>query len=137
MAGESRILMQVITQTLVDNAALAALVEGRVFSGHLRSPEDGEHSYPFVVVNPVTGQSFTTYSFQRMSVEVWCYSRQGADHAAEIYDTVKDALHAQRSLLDGVTMVVVTQEAIRPRNGRHDGLSAWFTMARYTASASA
>jgi len=134
MAGEARIAKQVVMQALVDNAGVAALCEGRVFGAHLRDPDQGEHAYPFVIVTVLSGTPTVGYNFQHLSLEVWCYSRTSLDDATQIYDAVKAALQHQRLTLTGVTMAVITNEAIRPRDGWNEAVSAWYMMGRFTAS---
>ena len=121
----------------MEDSAVFAIVNGRVHTRHLEDDEAQSAEYPLVVLSFRTGIRQYNPVVSYPVFEVWTYSRLSQGDATDLYDTVAEALQAERFLLydkagtrTGSSIVSETQQGTE---GFNPQTRAWFTQSRWLA----
>jgi len=138
MTVRSNDVKRVVTEALSASATLRTLVDGRVFGGFPRDPEDATRDYPCVVVMAQGGVGVSPDGeYQQPVLHVWGFSRRSDGEAGAVYDAVRAVLQYERLASGDATVAtrVVCRETMGPVSDWDDVTRAWFAHGRWTAQA--
>lgn len=134
--SETRHLRQLVRGTLMADPVMADLVAGRVYGAALEdsAAETTLASGPIAVFELLSGAARWHGHVATQSLELYGYSRESLDQAAEVYDAAFDALQHERLEIDGIPMCGLIREVQRPLDGFNDKIRAWYVRGRWVAS---
>ncbi len=120
----------------MEDETIESLVDDRVHGAHLQDPDAGGATYPLVVIDFRAGSVGFSSGFQRVTLELWAYTRQSSGHALEIYDACFAALHHQLLRKDGINIAGYAEEVIRPAEGYNEKVRAYYASGTFVLRAS-
>lgn len=129
-------LVALLRHTLMTNEAVAAVVGGRIYGAHLRTPDDKSVVYPLVIVELEGGSASPTSTFQAQTLYLYAYSRDSASEASRLYDLCFAALQHNVLRRDGVQAAGYAMEQQRPESGWNEQARAYWSEGLWVVRAS-
>lgn len=125
-------IAQVVTQALIDDAAVSGICAGRVTASYPVAPDQGTVELPRVAILFRPGRRLYGSAVRSAVLEVHAVARSSGE-AMGLYDACLKALHAQRHTVTGVTSSVVFRETAGVSTRWVEALRAHSAVGRFTA----
>tara|TARA_R100000388_G_scaffold92404_1_gene75398 strand:+ start:332 stop:640 length:309 start_codon:yes stop_codon:yes gene_type:complete len=93
-------------------------------------PDAQTAQYPLVVLDLRSGVTSIS-SFQRVTLDVWAYSRENSGEALVLYDACQKVLQQELLRKDGVGSAGYAVEQTRPSEGYNDMLRAYYAQGEF------
>jgi hypothetical protein len=131
-------LKALLRRYLIADPGVAALAGERVYGAHLEDDDAGTtlQAGPLLVYEFLSGVLRWHAAVSLQTVELYAYSKNSGDEAAQLYDAAADALQHTRVAVNGVDPVALPRETQRPLDGYNPRLDAWFVRGRWTVEVS-
>lgn len=128
---------QLIRDFLLADQSIRDATDGRVFSAHVSSADAPTllAGKPVLVFDLVGGFARYLRESEEVNLEVYAYSKRGADEAITLYDLTFARLQSERVAVTGVDLVGIARETQRPIAGYNEPIGAWFLRGRWTINA--
>lgn len=136
MALSTREAKKLIRAFLLSKSEIVALVDDRVFGGHVMDSDVPTAQFPLAVFDFLSGRASWDTAVQAQTMEIYGYSKRSADEASQIYDAIFDAIQHERLAVSGISVRALTREVQRPVDGWNQNVRAWFCRGRWQFSSS-
>lgn len=133
MAHDRLNVRRVITESLLADAGVSAIVGDRIVGPDALYYEDGTPTFPLLVVAVAGGDSLYSGSYQSLAVELEAHSRVSLGEAGRIVDLARVVLHAKTLSVNGITERVVCTETSGPADDYDTELKTSVCRSRYLA----
>jgi hypothetical protein len=124
-------LKLLVRHHLLADSAVAALVGANVHGAHIQTPDSRTVVYPLVVLDVVAGRISPTSTYQLVTMDLYCYSRDSGGEALRIYDACAAALQHQLMRRDGIPVAGYCVESERPDQGWNEVARAYYARGQW------
>jgi hypothetical protein len=137
MPSQLAVTKQLLRQTLLNDATLRALVDGKVLPAHLQSAEAATvlRDKPIIIVEMTGGFMRYFTQLQDVTFDIWVYSKNSSDECNQVYDVAFPLLQQTRLHVDDIDMCGLARELMRPEVGWNEVVHAHYVRAKWTMKA--
>ncbi len=131
-AGDIKAL---IRQLLLKDDDVQTLVGDRIFMQHRMDADVGDTDYPAIIIEALIGFSNYSPGLQKITYDIFVFSKVSSEEAQEVYDVMYAVLHAARLVDpdDRIKARGYIREIERPDDIYNEKTKAWGVRGKWAA----
>ena len=133
MSSDPGQLLQLIRLHLLTQSTVTDFVDERIHTTHFMDFDDLTRELPCVIIELAGGDMAYNQQLQSVSLYVYCYSAQNSAQTLQVYQAVKNAIHAIRLHHTSLSIRGFAEETTRPIQGYNDSVRSWYCRSTYLA----
>ena len=123
--------IQLIKQKLFETSAVTDLVGINIFTSHFLDYDTANVQMPCIIIEATGGYGNYAKATQRLTVDIYSYSKLSNAQAEQIYDALYEALQGVSLSHADITQSGYIYEQYRPFGAQNEFLKAWFRRGTY------
>lgn len=128
-------MKQLVMHALVNNSAIASVVQGRVYGEFPDLTDRQDTEFPLIAMSFRSGRLNYSGGVRDAVFEVWCVSRVSGGEATSLYDKVVTALQAELLSITGLGTKAYCQETQTPVDAYDSVTRSWASQGRWVIRA--
>ena len=123
--------IQLVKQKLLETASVTNVVGANIFTSHFMDYDTANVNMPCVIIEATGGEGNYGKATQRLTVDIYAYSKLSNSQAESLYDLVYEALQGANLANADVNQGGYIYEQYRPFGAMNEFVKAWFRRGTY------
>ena len=123
--------IQLIKQKLLETSSITDVIGANIFTSHFMDYDTANVNMPCIIIEATGGESNYGKATQRLTVDIYTYSKLSNSQAETLYDLVYSALQGANLSHADLTQGGYMYEQFRPFGAMNEFVKAWFRRGTY------